>query len=112
MTLYADFTYFGLLLYLVVPTIILGLFGRANAEWAGTATLGALVVQYRNQLFVRRQMPIREIWVVLGYAGFQFAVVALFLKLCPQLPRRRHGTSRRQLPASGNVCFLSMRPWC
>ena len=31
---YADFTYFILLLYVAVPTIILGLFGRAGWRWA------------------------------------------------------------------------------
>jgi len=31
---YADFTYFVLLLYVAVPTVILGLFGRAGWRWA------------------------------------------------------------------------------
>ena len=30
LTPFSDFTYFGLLLYIVLPTLALGLFGRAN----------------------------------------------------------------------------------
>ena len=47
---YADFTYFGLLLYIVVPTILLGLFGRANARWALFATVVVCVVQFTDDL--------------------------------------------------------------
>ena len=39
---FADFTYFGLLLYVAIPAILLGMFGRANARWALVATLAFL----------------------------------------------------------------------
>jgi hypothetical protein len=45
---YADFTYFGVLLYAVVPTLILGLFGRGNWRWALFVTAAILVVQYHG----------------------------------------------------------------
>ena len=45
---YADFTYFGLLLYAAVPTLILGLFGKAGWRWAALVTAGMLLVQYQN----------------------------------------------------------------
>ena len=33
MPAYGDFTYFGLLLYVVIPTILLGLLGRIGKRW-------------------------------------------------------------------------------
>ena len=45
---YADFTYFGLLLYAVVPTLILGMFGRAGWRWALFVTVAMLLLQYNG----------------------------------------------------------------
>jgi membrane protein involved in D-alanine export len=75
---YADFTYFGLLLYIVIPTIALGLLGWANARWALFATLIVCVVQFDDDLTLRAGWHLREAWVVLGYAIWQ-TVVALGL---------------------------------
>jgi membrane protein involved in D-alanine export len=50
---YADFTYFGLLLYAVVPTFILGLFGKAGWRWATLVTAAMLIVQYHGSLDIR-----------------------------------------------------------
>ena len=36
---FSDFHYFGLLLYILVPTLALGMFGRANRAWTLLATL-------------------------------------------------------------------------
>ena len=41
---YADFLFFGFMLYIVLPTIVLGLFGKANSRWALIATVLVLVV--------------------------------------------------------------------
>jgi membrane protein involved in D-alanine export len=62
---YADFTYFVLLLYLAVPTVILGLFGRAGWRWALLVTAVMLLVQYQEMLHLRANVPVREIWLAI-----------------------------------------------
>ncbi|MEA3208952.1 MAG: rane protein involved in D-alanine export [Chthoniobacter sp.] len=81
MAAYADFPYFGLLLlYIVIPTIVLGLFGRANACWALFATALVCVVQFSDELIIRPGWQLREIWIVLGYAVWQWVVAWTFLR--------------------------------
>jgi membrane protein involved in D-alanine export len=75
---YADFTYFVLLLYVAVPTLILGLFGRAGWRWALLVTVAMLLVQYHELLHVRAHFPVREIWIVLGFAAWQWLTVRAF----------------------------------
>ncbi len=75
---YADFTFFGLLLYAVVPTLILGAFGRAAWRWALFVTAVMLVVQYYGLIHLRPGFPVREIWIVLAFAAWQWAVVRVF----------------------------------
>ncbi len=66
---YADFTYFVLLVYVAVPTLILGLLGRAGWRWALLVTVAMLLVQYHEELHVRAHFPVREIWILLGFAA-------------------------------------------
>jgi membrane protein involved in D-alanine export len=75
---YADFTYFGLLFYAVIPTLILGLFGRAGWRWALLVTVAMFIVQYHGFLYVRSHFPVREIWIVLGFAVWQWLTVRAF----------------------------------
>ncbi len=75
---YADFTFFGLLLYAVVPTLILGLFGRAGWRWTVFVTAAMLVVQYHGLLTIRSGLAVRELWIVIGFAVWQWAIVRLF----------------------------------
>ena len=75
---YADFTYFVLLVYAVVPTLILGLLGRAGWRWALLVTVAMLFVQYPGLLHVRTHFPVREIWIVLGFAAWQWVTVRAF----------------------------------
>src|SRR5438093_4654635 len=77
---YADFTYFGLLLYAAVPTVILGLFGKAGWRWAALVTAGMLLVQYHGLLNIRPHFPVREIWILIGFAVWQWATVCLLAK--------------------------------
>lgn len=78
---YADFLYFGVLLYVVVPTLALGLVGRASRRWILLATLGMLAVQYGGTLRIEPGTEIREIWIVAGYALFEWMVARAFLQL-------------------------------
>ena len=75
---FADFRYFVLLLYVAVPTLILGLLGRAGWRWALFVTVAMLLVQYHELLNVRAHFPVREIWIVLGFAAWQWVTVRAF----------------------------------
>jgi len=75
---YADFTYFVLLLYVAVPTLILGLLGRAGWRWACLVTVAMLLLQYHELLLVRAHFPMREISIVLGFAAWQWVTVRVF----------------------------------
>ena len=78
---YADFTYFGVLLYVVVPTLVLGAFGRAGWRWALFVTLVMLIIQCYGVLHIRPEFAVQEIWIVLGFAVWQWAVVRGFAGL-------------------------------
>lgn len=80
MTPFGDFIFFGLLLYAVVPTIGLGMFGRAGRWWLLIATLALLAVQFHESLAIRPALPVRELWIVLGYAVFEGAVAWIYLR--------------------------------
>ena len=75
---YTDFTFFGLLLYAVVPTLILGVFGRAGWRWALFVTAVMFVLQYHGLLNIRSDFAVREIWIVIGFAAWQWATVRAF----------------------------------
>jgi membrane protein involved in D-alanine export len=76
-TPYGNFTYFALLLYIVVPTIILGFLGRAGWRWALFSTCVVLAVQFQRQLPLFSTFVLREIWVVLGFAAWQLVTLRL-----------------------------------
>ena len=80
---FGDFTFFGLLLYAVLPAILLGLLGlldRFGRWWMLLATAGVLALCFSEDLAVRPDFALREIWVVLGYAAFQGLVAHAFLR--------------------------------
>jgi membrane protein involved in D-alanine export len=76
---YADFTFFGVLLYAVVPTLILGMFGRAGWRWALFVTAVMLIVQYYGVLNIHPNFAVREIWILIGFAVWQWATVRAFV---------------------------------
>lgn len=76
---YGDFLYFGILLYVVVPTVALGLLGRAWWPWTLVATAAMLVVQYAPQQAVLPGIVVRELWLVLAWTVWQWAVARAFL---------------------------------
>jgi membrane protein involved in D-alanine export len=76
---YADFLYFGVALYLLVPTLLVRLLGRPARAWILVATLLMLAVQYAGLVHVAPGSAVREVWVVAGYALFQWAVALPFL---------------------------------
>jgi membrane protein involved in D-alanine export len=78
-TPYADFTFFGLLLYAVVPTLILGLLGRANWRWALLLTAIMLVVQYQAKVKIGAHTHLREIWIVIAFGFWQWAAMRAYV---------------------------------
>jgi len=70
---YADFTFFGLLLYAIIPTLILGMLGRANRPWALLLSVVMLVIIYQAHLKIGTQTELREIWIVIAFAIWQWA---------------------------------------
>ncbi len=80
MTPFGDFIFFGLLLYALLPTLLLGLFGRAGRWWTLLVTVGMLGVQFADELQIHPGYEVRELWIVLGYALFQGVVAFAFLR--------------------------------
>jgi membrane protein involved in D-alanine export len=80
-TPYADFTFFGLLLYAVVPTLILGLLGRANWRWALLLTAIMLVIQYQVKLKIGSHTHLREIWIVIAFGFWQWAAMRTYVAI-------------------------------
>ena len=78
---YADFLYFGVLLYVVVPTLIIGFAGWASARWVLIATAAMLAVQYSGKLHIEPGIDVRELWVVAAYALFEWAVAVGFMRV-------------------------------
>jgi membrane protein involved in D-alanine export len=85
---FADFLYFGVALYLVVPTLLVRLTGRGSRAWIVLATLLMLAVQYAGRVQVVPGLVVHEAWMVAGYALFQGLVAAAFLRLRPRLRSR------------------------
>ncbi len=77
---YADFAYFGALLYVVVPTIIVGLWGRASWRWTACISALVLFVQYYAANGANTAAPLREVTLVSGFALWQWATVYAFAK--------------------------------
>jgi membrane protein involved in D-alanine export len=77
---YAGFTYFVVLLYAAVPTLILGVFGRAGWRWALLVTAVMLLVQYQDVIHLRAQFHAREIWILVAFAVWQWLTVRGFAR--------------------------------
>ena len=83
---YGDFTYFGLLLYVVVPTFVLGLLGRAGWRWTLTATALVLAVQLSTVLKPTFGIQLREVWWFAGFGVWQVALAFAFLRWRGKFP--------------------------
>ena len=80
MTPFSDFTYFGLLLYIVLPTLALGLLGRANRRWTLLATVLVAVLNFSDDIALRPGVFVHELWIALGFAVYQGALAAVLLR--------------------------------
>ncbi|MCC7106978.1 MAG: D-alanyl-lipoteichoic acid biosynthesis protein DltB [Chloroflexi bacterium] len=99
---YADFLYFGVTLYLVIPTLILGLIGWLPWRWPLIATLIMLVVQYWGSAGIQAMPAIREMYVLGAYAVMQWAIAVGFLVA------RGRGRSRWQFYSAVGLSLLPL----
>lgn len=107
---YATFTYFGVLLYAVVPSIAAGLIGRAwllRRLLLVLATVGMLLVQYGGVAPPRPDGPaIQLLWLVAGFALVQWTLAwALLL-----VRQRRPGRDRLKQAAFFATIGLALVP--
>ena len=77
---FANFTFFGIMLYAVVPTVLLGNAGRAGRRWAFFITLLYFIAQYSDRLSVTAYLSVPNILIAGCYAVFQWLVATLFLQ--------------------------------
>jgi len=77
---FANFSFFGLMLYAVIPTVLLGVAGRAGRRWAFFITILYLIAQFRDQLHVNPYFSVPNLLIVGGYALFEWLVAILFLR--------------------------------
>ena len=77
---YASFTFFGIMLYAVIPTLILGISGRAGRYWALCVTALYLIGQFSGEIEPAPGFLAPPLVLVAGYAAYQWVVAILFLR--------------------------------
>lgn len=85
---YANFTFFGILLYAAVPTLILGVMGYAGRYWAFLVTLLYFIGQFLGELELAPGVSVPGLIIVAGYAAYEWLLATLLL-----LARRRSKSS-------------------
>ena len=96
---YADFLYFGILLYLILPTLLIRRFVGFSRAWVLLSTAAMLLVQYGSVAHLLpmaapggvssiggpaasgRLFELREVWIVLACGLFLWTVAQVFLFL-------------------------------
>ena len=77
---FAEFLYFRVSLVATLPTIVQGLAGwRGRGALIAVTTGGMLLVQYEGATTLVAAHRISELWLVAGYAGFQWILATGFL---------------------------------
>jgi membrane protein involved in D-alanine export len=102
-TPYTDFLYFGVLLYVAVPSVLSGIAGRLRLSrlLIVTATALMLVIQYWTPQSSWAGATTREIWLVAGYGLAQWGIARAFLAI------RQRAKSR---PAFYTALILALAP--
>src|ERR1700761_237597 len=78
---YANFLFFGsMLLYLVIPTMVMGWFGRANAKWCLLLTVLLLPLPLWDFVSPKPGLEIRQLWIAGAYCLWQIVISVAFLK--------------------------------
>ncbi|MBV9489666.1 MAG: D-alanyl-lipoteichoic acid biosynthesis protein DltB [Verrucomicrobia bacterium] len=78
---FANFAFFGILLYAVIPTVLLGIAGRANRRWAFFITLIYVIGQFCGErLHVSLHGSVPALIIVGVYAAYEWALATLLLR--------------------------------
>jgi membrane protein involved in D-alanine export len=87
---YTSFLYFGVLLYVALPTLVVAPLKRPRLShaWLLLATAAMLVVQYWSLQSLWQGTVVHEFVLVLGYGVLQYMAAAVLLTI------RRHGRNR------------------
>ncbi len=78
---FATFSYFAWLIYPVIPTLLLGWFGRMSRYWILLITLALIVVQYATPASTILGTTLPALALIAAYAVYQFALTLLFLRV-------------------------------
>ena len=76
---YANFTFFGIMLSALIPTLILGIMGRAGRYWALCVTLLYLIGQFSGELELAPGVLVSGLMIVAGCATYEWFVAILLL---------------------------------
>ncbi len=85
---YADFVYFGISLYALLPNFLFGWRKHVLKVWLVIATAFMLVIQYSVVKTIFPNTSFLELWLVLGYGVLQYALASIFLLI------RKRGMNR------------------
>src|SRR5262249_30170227 len=77
---YANFTFFGIMLYAVIPTLILGILGRASRFWALCITTLYFIGQFSGEAEPMPGFSVPELLVVAAFAAYEWFLAILFLR--------------------------------
>ena len=77
---FANFSFFGLSLYFVVPTLLVGFTGRASRRWTLFITLIYVVAQYYGAFAVTASVLVPNLLIVAAYSAFEWCVASFFLR--------------------------------
>ena len=76
---YTSFLYFGISLYVLLPSLLIGWVKKLSRVWIVIATLAMLLVQYSIPQKISPGISILEIWLVVGYVVFEWLAARSFL---------------------------------
>ena len=85
---YTSFLYFGVSLYVLLPSLLIGWVKKLSRLWIVLATLGMLVVQYSIPQKITANVSISDLWLVTGYVVYEWLAAVIFL------PIRQRGSHR------------------
>jgi membrane protein involved in D-alanine export len=78
---YADFLYFGLTLYVLLPTLFVRLIFRFSQTWILVATVFMLALGYQSTMVVAHTWVVHEVGIMAAYAVYEFLLAMAFLRL-------------------------------
>jgi membrane protein involved in D-alanine export len=76
---YANFTFFGIMLFAVMPTLILGIMGLTGRYWVFCVTLLYLIGQYSGALALTPGLSVPALVIVAGYAAYEWLLASTLL---------------------------------